>query len=134
MLDIWPNLPSDFFEEFCDSGMSVVVAVPDLNSVLGVRKIAKHLNEHELSFRPLCVLNKFDSAHALHAEILQWFQHQFPESEIVTLRRTDETSEALAEGCTVLDYAPESGIAEDYARLADVIRRAAGQNRRLKSA
>ena len=34
------------------------------------------------------------------------------------LRRTQAVSEALAEGMTVVDYAPNSTVAEDYGNLA----------------
>ena len=36
----------------------------------------------------------------------------------LTLRRSSTVSEALAEGMTVIDYAPESAAADDYRQLA----------------
>lgn len=121
VIDVWPNLPVSTFDQFCAPGLAVIIAVPDLNSILGVRKIAKYLEERQLVSSPLYVVNKFDERQALHVEMLQWFERQFPQNPIVTLRRTDEASEALAEGLTVIDYAPQSGIAEDYSKLTDVI-------------
>lgn len=121
VMDVWPNLPVSTFDQFCAPGLAVIIAVPDLNSILGVRKIAKYLEERGLVSSPLYVVNKFDERQALHVEMLQWFERQFPQNPIVTLRRTDEASEALAEGLTVIDYAPQSGIAQDYSKLTDVI-------------
>jgi MinD-like ATPase involved in chromosome partitioning or flagellar assembly len=122
VIDVWPNLPVSTFDQFCAPGLAVIIAVPDLNSILGVRKIAKYLEERGLVSSPLYVVNKFDERQPLHVEMLQWFERQFPQNPVVTLRRTDEASEALAEGLTVIDYAPQSGIAEDYSKLTDVIR------------
>jgi len=38
------------------------------------------------------------------------------------LRRSPAISEALAEGMTVIDYAPTATVAEDYAHLAEWVR------------
>ncbi len=38
------------------------------------------------------------------------------------IRRTPSVSEALAEGMTVMDYAPETPIAEDYQTVATWLR------------
>jgi MinD-like ATPase involved in chromosome partitioning or flagellar assembly len=127
VIDVWPNLPVSTFDQFCASGLALVVAVPDLNSILGVRKIAKYLEERGLVSSPLYVVNKFDERQPLHVEMLQWFERQFPQNPVVTLRRTDETGEALAEGLTVVDYVPQSGIVEDYSKLTEVIRHVWGR-------
>jgi MinD-like ATPase involved in chromosome partitioning or flagellar assembly len=134
VIDVWPNFSAALFDEFCAAGVYLVVAAPDLNSVLGARKIAKFLEDRKLFSRPLYVLNKFDRAQALHVEILEWFERQFPQSPVAILRRTDETNEALAEGLTVVDSARNSGIAEDYSQLADMVCGATASNRRVESA
>lgn len=108
--------------------------MPDLNSVLGVRRAANYLAEHRLVFSPIYVLNKFDKTQMLHVEILDSFKRQLSDSPILTLRRTDETSEALAEGLTVIDYPGKSGIIEDCLHLAGIIQDQADQNRHLKRA
>jgi cellulose biosynthesis protein BcsQ len=38
------------------------------------------------------------------------------------IRRSPAVAEALAEGMTVMDYAPESPIVEDYTHLAEWVR------------
>jgi cellulose biosynthesis protein BcsQ len=40
----------------------------------------------------------------------------------LVLRRSSAVSEALAEGTTVIDYAPASAVAEDYMHLAGWLR------------
>ena len=68
------------------------------------------------------ILNKFDPTQPLHVEIHDWLAGHGRDHRVITLRRTDEVSEALAEGVTVIDYAPASGIAEDYVRLGETVR------------
>ena len=43
----------------------------------------------------------------------------------MTIRRSDTVAEALADGMTVIDYCPDAGVAEDFQRLAEWIRRMA---------
>ena len=67
-------------------------------------------------------MNKFDESQPLHVEVRDWLTKHSIDHNIVTLRQADEVSEALAEGMTVIDYAPDSGIAEDYFQLGAMIR------------
>jgi cellulose biosynthesis protein BcsQ len=110
------------FQEFCTSGLCLVVAVPDLSSVIGVQKLDKYLNQAKPAVRPVYILNKFDHTQPLHIEIYDWLADHSRDRRVITIRRTDEVSEALAEGITVMDYAPGSGIAEDYFQLGETVR------------
>jgi cellulose biosynthesis protein BcsQ len=72
------------------------------------------------------VLNKFDSSLALHRDIKASLEGRLGERLApVTIRRSDAVAEALADGMTVIDYCPDAGVAEDFQRLADWIRRMA---------
>jgi cellulose biosynthesis protein BcsQ len=55
----------------------------------------------------------------LHLDVREVLREQLGERLLpFALRRTPAMSEALAEGMTVMDYAPGSPLAEDYATLA----------------
>jgi cellulose biosynthesis protein BcsQ len=122
LIDSWPNMCTGELEEFCTAGVCFVVAVPDLSSVFGIQKIGKYLAQLAPSIRPIHILNKFDESQPLHIEVRDWLAQHSIDHNIVTLRRADEVGEALAEGMTVIDYAPDSGIAEDYFQLGAMIR------------
>jgi cellulose biosynthesis protein BcsQ len=122
LIDSWSNIRTGELEEFCTAGVCFVVAVPDLSSVFGIQKIGKYLAQVGPSIRPIHILNKFDESQPLHVEVRDWLTKHSIDHNIVTLRQADEVSEALAEGMTVIDYAPDSGIAEDYFQLGAMIR------------
>ncbi len=67
----------------------------------------------------LYLLNQFDASVPLHLDVRAMLQQQLGDRLIpFVLRRSSVVSEALAEGMTVIDYAPGSGAAEDYRALA----------------
>jgi MinD-like ATPase involved in chromosome partitioning or flagellar assembly len=99
--------------------VALLVAVPDVSSLVGARALKRTLSEKASGSKLICVLNKFDSAQALHTEIRGWFQENF--SQVLTLRRSDLIDEALAEGLTVIDWAPQSTITADFLHLLTTI-------------
>ncbi|MFL6465754.1 MAG: cellulose synthase operon protein YhjQ/BcsQ [Bryobacteraceae bacterium] len=99
--------------------VALLVAVPDVSSLVGARALKRTLSEKASGSKLICVLNKFDSAQALHMEIRGWFKENF--SQVLTLRRSDLIDEALAEGLTVVDWAPQSTIAADFLHLLTTI-------------
>ena len=71
----------------------------------------------------LYLLNQFDAALPLHQEIHQRLQQQLGDRLLpLVMRRNPVVNEALAEGMTVIDYAPGSTAAEDYWALAAWLR------------
>jgi len=101
--------------------------VPDVGSVYGLIRLEETLQSRELEGSPpspiYYVLNKFDSSLALHRDIKASLEERVGERLVpVTIRRSDAVSEALADGMTVVDYCPDSGVAEDFLRLADWLR------------
>jgi hypothetical protein len=101
------------------SCLNLVIVTPDLNSVYRIESITKALAGQDVVF----VLNKFDAAVGLHEQVRVWLARKLGERLLgVTLRRSDEPAEALAEGITVIDYAPSSGIADDYRALSLIVR------------
>jgi MinD-like ATPase involved in chromosome partitioning or flagellar assembly len=99
--------------------IALLVAVPDVSSLMGARALKRILSEKAVGSKVICLLNKFDFSQALHAEIHGWFQENF--AQVLTIGRSDLLSEALAEGLTVVDWMPQSAIATDFTRLLTVI-------------
>jgi cellulose synthase operon protein YhjQ len=102
--------------------MILVPVVPDMNSVVSVTSIDDFFehNSPAGSKVPLYyVMNQFDPSLPLHLDIREVLRQQLGDRLLpFALRRTPAVSEALAEGMTVMDYAPNSTVAEDFATLA----------------
>jgi cellulose synthase operon protein YhjQ len=103
--------------------MVLVPVIPDMNSVVSVSSIDAFF-EHNSSpqcrpVQPYYVLNQFDPSLPLHLDVREVLREQLGERLLAfALRRSPSMSEALAEGMTVLDYAPSSSLAEDFSTLA----------------
>jgi cellulose synthase operon protein YhjQ len=101
----------------------LVPVVPDMNSVVSVSSIDAFF-EHNSNpagkpSLPFYVLNQFDATLPLHLDVREVLREQLGERLLpFALRRAPAMSEALAEGMTVMDYAPGSTLAEDFATLA----------------
>jgi cellulose synthase operon protein YhjQ len=101
----------------------LVPVVPDMSSVVSVSSIDSFF-QHNVSasgqpVRPYYVLNQFDPSLPLHLDVREVLREQLGERLLpFALRRTQAVSEALAEGMTVVDYAPNSTVAEDFGNLA----------------
>ena len=68
---------------------------------------------------PQYILSQFDPALPLHLDVREVLREQLGERLLpLALHRTPAVSEALAEGMTVMDYAPNSTAAEDFGSLA----------------
>lgn len=105
------------------SPLVLVPMVPDMNSVVSVSSIDSffmhNINPNSKQLMPFYILNQFDASQPLHLDIREILREQLGDRLLtITLRRTPAVSEALAEGMTVMDYAPNSTVAEDFANLA----------------
>jgi cellulose synthase operon protein YhjQ len=101
----------------------LVPVVPDMNSVVSVSSIdaffEHNSSPHGRPVLPYYVLNQFDPSLPLHLDVREVLREQLGERLLAfALRRAPSISEALAEGMTVLDYAPSSSLAEDFSTLA----------------
>ncbi len=101
----------------------LVPIIPDMSSVVSVSSIDSFF-QHNVSgsghqVRPYYVLNQFDPSLPLHLDVREVLREQLGDRLLpFALRRTPAVSEALAEGMTVVDYAPNSPAAEDFGNLA----------------
>ena len=101
----------------------LVPVIPDMNSVVSVSSIdaffEHNSNPAGTPAMPFYVLNQFDASLPLHLDVREVLREQLGERLLpFALRRTPAMSEALAEGMTVMDYAPGSPLAEDFTTLA----------------
>jgi len=101
----------------------LVPLVPDMSSVVSVASIDAFFQHNGGSLAkptlPNYVLNQFDSSLPLHLDVREILREQLGDRLLpFVLRHTPTVSEALAEGMTVMDYAPNSGVTDDFATLA----------------
>jgi cellulose synthase operon protein YhjQ len=105
----------------------LVPMVPDMNSVVSVSSIDSFFQHNGSSAGkpslPFYVINQFDPSLPLHLDIREVLREQLGDRLLpFVLRRAPAVSEALAEGMTVMDYAPNSTVAEDFGTLASWVK------------
>ena len=108
----------------------LVPVAPDMNSVLGTQAVERLFQDvtgaDGRPVKPYYVLNQYDPAMPLHLDVREVLRQFLGDRLLpIMLHRTPAVSEALAEGMTVIDYAPRSPIANDYMNLATWVRRLA---------
>jgi cellulose synthase operon protein YhjQ len=102
----------------------LVPLIPDLNSVVTATAIESLFQPRAAAYggrqNVFYVLNQFDSSLQLHQDVRKVLQDRMGERLLpFVLHRTPAVSEALAEGMTVMDYAPDSQIAAEFTSLAE---------------
>jgi cellulose synthase operon protein YhjQ len=101
----------------------LVPVIPDMSSVVSVASIDGFFQRNSSGqghpVLPYYVLNQFDPSLPLHLDVREVLREQLGDRLLpFSLRRTPAVSEALAEGMTVVDYAPNSAVTEDFGALA----------------
>ena len=109
------------------SPMLLVPLAPDMNSVVNagfIDSVFHRAGDGRVdSSEVYYVLNQFDPLLPLHLDVREVLRERLGERLLpFALRRTPAVSEALAEGMTVIDYAPASPVAEDFNSLASWIK------------
>lgn len=105
----------------------LVPVVPDMSSVVSVGSIDAFFHRNPSgaghSIPPFYVLNQFDPSLPLHLDVREVLREQLGDRLLpFALRRAPAVSEALAEGMTVVDYAPNSTVTEDFGALANWVK------------
>jgi cellulose synthase operon protein YhjQ len=105
----------------------LVPLAPDMNSVISLQAIEKFfhgaVDADGRQLQPFYLLNQFDASLPLHLDVREVLRRQLGERLLpFVIRRAPAVSEALAEGMTVVDYAPESPVSEDYLNIATWLR------------
>ena len=105
----------------------LVPVAPDMNSVISLQAVEKFfagVNDGDgRPLQPFYVLNQFDTSLPLHLDVREVMRRQLGERLLpFVIRRAPAVSEALAEGMTVVDYAPDAPVSEDYLNLATWLR------------
>lgn len=108
--------------------LTVLVPVaPDMNSVISLGSVEKFfsglIDDDARPLQPFYVLNQFDPSLPLHLDVREVLRRKLGDRLLpFVIRRAPAVSEALAEGMTVVDYAPDAPIAEDYINVATWLR------------
>jgi cellulose synthase operon protein YhjQ len=102
----------------------LVPVLPDMSSVASLGLLQVLLAEEEGGPEAThYLLNQFDASSPLHVDVRALLQQQLGDQLLpFVVRRSPAVSEGLAEGMTVIDYAPDSEAAEDYRNLANWLR------------
>ncbi len=99
----------------------LVPILPDVSSVASLGSLEAFLGRG--SWAAFYLLNQFDASSPLHLDVRRTLQQQLGDRLLpFVLRYSSAVSEALAEGMTVIDYAPGSAAAGDYWDLAGWLR------------
>ncbi len=101
----------------------LVPVTPDMNTVLSLSSTERFFAEMADSagrpVQPHYILTQFDTSFALHLDVREVMRQRLGDRLLpFVIRRSQDVSDALAEGMTVIDYAPEAGVASDYGSLA----------------
>ncbi|HCT59274.1 MULTISPECIES: cellulose biosynthesis protein BcsQ [Acidobacterium] len=105
----------------------VVPVLPDVSSVAALQAVDDLFrNQPDGSgkrIEPRFLLNQFDASLPLHRDVRDMLLQKYGERLLpFVIHRSPAVSEALAEGLTVLDYAPASEVASDILHFAGWVR------------
>ena len=101
----------------------LVPILPDMSSVACLGSLQALDAGSDNGEKALYLLNQFDASSPLHRDVRAILQQQLGDRLLpFVLRRSSLVCEALAEGMTVIDYAPGSEVAADYRDLAGWLR------------
>lgn len=107
-------------------GASVLVPLlPDMNSLMTLPSIQRSLPAAQVQGHggTAFLLTHFEASQPLQIDIREALQKQLGDALLpFVIRRSPAIAEALAEGMTVLDYAPGEGVAKDFLELAAWVR------------
>jgi cellulose synthase operon protein YhjQ len=127
LVDLSPAVPWVVRRLARMNSMVMVPMAPELSSVISLgaveRFFADVTGSNGKPVHPRYVLNGFDASLPLHLDVREVLRQQLGDRLLpFVIRRSPAVSEALAEGMTVMDYAPETAVAGDFLNLASWLR------------
>lgn len=123
-----PQGPTGLLGALARKNAQILIALaPDMNSLLSLDASEKLFAELQdgagRAVQPFYLLNGFDAAQALHLDVREVLHQQLGDRLLpFNVRHSPAVPQALAEGMTVVDYAPKLPITTDYRRLAKWVR------------
>ena len=105
----------------------LVPLIPSMDSVIRLESTERLFRELSAPpaepLLPYYVLNHFDPAQPLHMEVQNALRRRLGERLLrFTVHDSPAVAEAVAEGMTVLDYAPDAPVAQEYRDIAAWLR------------
>jgi cellulose synthase operon protein YhjQ len=127
LVDIWGGISLDLLTRLSRNSVCLVPLVPDVSSTIRLRPILDTFEQISAQcnrrVEPYFLLTKFDESISLHADLRRWLGEQLKGRLLpFVIRRSDDAAAALAEGETVVDYAPASGMAADFQHLGEWVK------------
>ena len=127
LVDLSPSVPWVLRRVARMNSIVIVPMAPDMSSVISLNTVERFFADvTDASGKPLhprYLLNGFDSSQPLHLDVREVLRQQLGDRLLpFVIRRSPAVSEALAEGMTVMDYAPETAVAGDVLNLASWLR------------
>jgi cellulose synthase operon protein YhjQ len=127
LVDLSPSVPWVLRRIARMNSIVIVPMAPDMSSVISLniveRFFADVMDANGKQVHPRYLLNGFDASQPLHLDVREVLRQQLGDRLLpFVIRRSPAVSEALAEGMTVMDYAPETAVAGDVLNLASWLR------------
>jgi len=127
LVDLSPSVPWVLRRLARMNSIVLVPMKPDMSSVISLTVVEKFFADiTDASGKPVhprYVLNGFDASQPLHLDVREVLRQQLGDRLLAfVIRRSPAVSEALAEGMTVMDYAPDTAVAHDVLNLASWLR------------
>lgn len=127
LVDLPPSVPWVIRRIAKMNSLVLVPMKPDMSSVISLHVVERFFADITdaagKQVHPRYLLNGFDSSQPLHLDVREVLRQQLGDRLLpFVIRRSPAVSEALAEGMTVMDYAPETAVAGDVQNLASWLR------------
>ena len=127
LVDLSPSVPWVLKRVARMNSIVIVPMAPDMSSVISLNTVERFFADvtdaNGKPVHPRYVVNGFDASQPLHLDVREVLRQQLGDRLLpFVIRRSPAVSEALAEGMTVMDYAPETAVAGDVLNLASWLR------------
>jgi cellulose biosynthesis protein BcsQ len=120
LLECWPAMGDRSKGWALGAALQVIVITPDPAALVRLPRLLHTLGDRteDDALAPYLLLNKFSPEVSLHVEIRELLSREFGERLLpFSIRRSDSLAEALAAGMTVVEWEPESPVANDFIEL-----------------